>query len=183
MGLAVPAGKFVVRSRAGRLEIVIPAPCNILAAIFLGAWLYAWYFSERWAVQALLHGQESSASLLPILWFVGWTVGGMWTIIVWLWLFAGREVVKLTPGTLSLRSDVLRIGVTREYRIEDVRNLRAVTVGDYSAWGWSVLPRGDDGLAFDYRAQTVHFGTWLDEPEASQIIDELRAFLELSAAS
>jgi hypothetical protein len=37
-------------------------------------------------------------------------------------------------------------------------------------------------LAFDYRAQTVHFGTWLDEPEASQIIDELRAFLELSAA-
>jgi hypothetical protein len=30
MRLAVPARKFGVRSRAGRLEIVIPAPCNIL---------------------------------------------------------------------------------------------------------------------------------------------------------
>jgi hypothetical protein len=64
MRLAVPARKFAVRSRAGRLEIVIPAPCNILVAIFLAAWLGAWYFSERWAIQALLHGKESSASLL-----------------------------------------------------------------------------------------------------------------------
>jgi len=181
MRLAVPARSLAVRSRAGGLEIVIPAPCNILVAIVLAAWLGAWYFSERWAIQALLHGKESSAPLLLILWFVGWTVGGIWTIIVWLWLFAGREILKLTPGTLSLRSEVLGIGVTREYGIEDVRNLRAVTIGDYSAWGWSVVPRGDDGLAFDYRAQTVHFGTWLDEPEASQIINQLRAFLEGAA--
>jgi hypothetical protein len=120
--------------------------------------------------------------VLLILWFVVWTVGGIWTIVVWLWLFAGCEILKLTPHTLSLRSEVLRIGVTREYSIEDVRNLRAVTTGDYSAWGWSVVPRGDDGVAFDYRSQTVHFGTWLDEPEASRIINELRAFLEVSAA-
>jgi len=179
MRLAVPARRFAVRSRAGRLEIVIPAPCNIPVAIFLAAWLVAWYFSERWAVEALLHVNESSAPLLIILWFVGWTVGGIWTIVVWLWLLAGREVLKLTPGTLSLRSEVLRIGVTREYSIRDVRHLRAVTVGDYSSWGWSVVPRGDDGLAFDYRANTVHFGTWLDEAEASQIINELRAFLEV----
>jgi len=182
MRLAVPSRRFAVRRHAGRLEIVIPAPCNILVAIFLAAWLGGWYFSERWAIQALRHGQESGAPLLLILWFVGWTVAGIWTLIIWLWLFAGREILKLTPGTLSLRSEVLRIGVTREYSIEDVRNLRAVTIGDYSAWGWSVVPRGDDGLAFDYLAQTVHFGTWLDEPEASQMINELRAYLEVSAA-
>jgi hypothetical protein len=110
-------------------------------------------------------------------------VGGIWTIVVWLWLFAGREILKLTPGTLTLRSEVLRVGVTREYSIRDVRNLRAVTAGDYSSWGWSVVPRGDDGLAFDYRAKTVHFGTWLDEAEASQIINELRAFLECERSS
>lgn len=155
---------------------MIPAPCNIPVAIFLAAWLGAWYFSERWAIQALLHGEEFSASLL--LWVVGWTGGGIWTAIVWLWLFAGREILTLTPGTLSLRSEVLRIGVTREFSTGEVRNLRAVTTGDSSPWGWSVVPRGDDGLAFDYRAQTVHFGTWLDEAEASQIINELRAFLD-----
>ena len=182
MRLAVPARRFAVRSHAGRLEIVIPAPCNILVAIFLAAWLGAWCFSERWAIQALLHGKDSNAPLALILWFVGWTVGGIWTLIVLLWQFAGREILKLTPRTLSLQSEVLRIGVTREYSIEDVRNVRAVTIGDYSAWGWSVVPRGDDGLAFDYRSQTVHFGTWLNEPEASQIINELRAFLEVSAA-
>jgi hypothetical protein len=174
---------MLIRSRAGRLEIVIPAPCNILVAIFLAAWLGALYFSERWAIESLLHVNKSSASMLLILWFVGWTVGGIWTIVVWLWLFAGREILKLTPGTLTLRSEVLRVGLTREYSIRDVRNLRAVTAGDYSSWGWSVVPRGDDGLAFDYRAKTVHFGTWLDEAEASQIINELRAFLECERSS
>lgn len=181
MRLSVPARRFAVRNRADGLEIVIPAQCNILVAIFLAAWLGAWYFSERWTIQALLHGKESRVPLFLILWFVGWTVAGIWTIIVWLWLFAGREILKVTPGTLSLRSEVLGIGVTREYSIEEVRNLRAVTIGDYSTWGWSVVPRGDDGLAFDYRAQTVHFGTWLDEPEASQIINELGRFLRCAA--
>ena len=152
----------------------------ILVALVLAAWLVPWYFSERWVLQALLDGKESGARL--ILWLVGWTVAGIWTVIVWLWLFVGREILRLTPRTLSLRSEVLGIGVTREYSIEHVRNLRAVKVGDYSTWGWSVVPRGDDGLAFDYRARTVHFGTWLDEREASQIIDELRVFLATSPA-
>jgi hypothetical protein len=94
---------------------------------------------------------------------------------------ARRFVIRSRAGGLSLRSEVLGIGVSREYSIEDVRNIRAVTIDDHSAWGWSVVPRGDDGVAFDYRAQTVPFGTWLDEPEASRIIDELRAFLEGAA--
>jgi hypothetical protein len=162
---------------------VIPAPRSILVALVLAAWLVPWYFSERWVIQAWLYGKESGARLVPILWLVGWTVAGIWTIVVWLWLFAGRTILKMTLRTLTLRSEVLGIGVTREYSLEEVRNLRAVTTGDYSSWSWSFFPRGEDGLAFDYRARTVHFGTWLDEREASQIIDELRVFLATSPAS
>ncbi len=47
-------------------------------------------------------------------------------------------------------------------------------------WGWSVWPEGDDGLAFDYGAKTVHFGGSLDKSEASQIIDELKAAVYIS---
>jgi hypothetical protein len=53
----------------------------------------------------------------------------------WLWNAIGCEVVGLRPGVLVIRRDVAGLGLSREFRLADVRNLRvSLPPSDAARW-------------------------------------------------
>ena len=146
--------------------------------LFLGVWLVGWTFGETFAAYQLSTGGVGGGGAFLIVWLTLWTVGGCFAFYVWLWTLVGKEVVRLEPGALTLRRDVLGLGRTREYDLAHVSRLReAAPVADAHGWGRSRWPPGIAGgvVAFDYGSETVRFGASIDEAEGHQIVEELQA--------
>jgi hypothetical protein len=164
--------------RAEGLEISIPAKRNVFVMLFLAAWLVGWGFGEVFAARELLVGGDDTPDLFLSAWLVGWTLGGGSALYVCLWMFRGREVLVLSPHTLTTRREVFGLGRSKEYDLHHIRNLRVAPVswnpydwtGGMSFWGV-----GGGPIAFDYGSSTVRLAGNLEEAEAREIVNELRA--------
>jgi len=176
--IAPPARRSSSRQTATGLEISIPPKRNPLLMIFLAAWLVGWGFGEVSAGREILFGKETTSNLFLAVWLTMWTLGGAFALYTLLRMIVGREVLLLRASSLLLKGEVLGVGRAREYELEHVRNLRveSVTAWPHDMAGamrfWGV---GGGPIAFDYGSQTVRCGVGLDEPEARQVIQELRA--------
>ena len=102
-------------------------------------------------------------------------VAGVVVVYGWLWTAIGREVVGLRPGVIVVRRDVAGLGLSREYSLADVRNLRvSAPPSDAGRWSSPIRFGREPGvIAFDHGARTVRFGEGLDEAEASLVLAEL----------
>ena len=187
-----PSPRYRLRSEGTTLEIIIPGPRQIFAALFMLFWLGGWLFGEVMVGGILWKALRSWASwlyptsslperaalgfehLFLLVWFVMWTVGGAFVIYQLLWNLAGRELIWIDATGLRIRRDVLGFGVTRFYDLNAVSNLRVAP--------WEPLRRRQRGgkIRFDYGAKTVAFGESMDEAEARLLVaDILRYFPRL----
>jgi hypothetical protein len=132
-------------------------------------------FGEVSVLRELFSGAGARTPFL-LFWIVGWTLGGGFAAFAWLWMLAGRERVLLRLRTLAIRREVFGLGWTREYDLAHVRNMRASS-GSYDPFGWGAGARvwGLSGsVVFDYGAKSVRFAASVDEPEAVQIVRNLK---------
>src|SRR5256884_8602617 len=81
----------------------------------------------------------------------------------------GREILSIGPDGLTLRRQVLGLGITRQYDPQHVRRLRLEPrpTDTFSrrtpGVGWGT---GDGAVAFDYGAKTIRCGAPLDQAQA-----------------
>jgi hypothetical protein len=92
--------------------------------LFLSAWLVGWAFGEVFTAREVVSGRAREGTLFLVAWLVAWTVGGGWAIYTWIRMAAGKEIVLLSPATLTVRRDTLGLGRTHEYDLAYVKNLR-----------------------------------------------------------
>ena len=163
--------------RPDGLELIVPAKRNVFVVIFLLAWLGGWTFGELSALGKLLSGAEGAMGFL-FFWLVMWTIGGGFAAFTVLWMLGGHEHIILRPRILAIRREAFGLGFTREYDLAHARNLR-VSVASYDPFAWGASARfwgfGGGPVAFDYGAKTVRLAAAVDEPEAAQIVRELKA--------
>jgi hypothetical protein len=141
------------------LRISIP-PKRSWTLLFLIAWLTLWTYGGLHAAHELL----ARFSLFLILWMIGWAVGEVFASFTILYAIAGRELISVTPTTLTLKVSIFGIGFTRAYAVAAMRDLRFqpdTSVG---------RNRRTSRIAFDYGAKTVTFAQEIGEPEAAEII-------------
>jgi hypothetical protein len=124
----------------------------------------------------LFHFEGGEPTFFLIFWLLGWTAGGVFALYALLWLAVGKEIVSLRPGSLTIKLAVLGVGLTREYDLAHIKNLR-VSPEPANPFGWSMSFWGIGGglIAFDYGAKTVRFAASIEEAEASQIVSDLEA--------
>ena len=155
--------------------------------------MVAWFFGESSAIRELTHSPIAERWFL-VVWLAGWTIGGVFAVLLFLWLATGREIIELRPDAIVLRRTILGIGRSRTYDIMQVKDFRLGPEGhrtfesgffarlfekqprrqlDYTrageAWGW-----GGGPIVFDYGARTVRCGASLDEAEAKSVIERFR---------
>ena len=173
-----PAPRRSTRAdRPDGVELVIPAKRNLFVMLFLLAWLGGWAFGEFSAL-GQLSSERGAPALFILFWLLAWTVGGAFAVSVFSWMLAGRERITLGPRILGIRREIFGVGLTREYDLAHVRNLR-VSAAIHDPFGWTAGARfwgvGGGLVTFDYGAKAVRIAAGIDEPEAAQIVQELRA--------
>jgi hypothetical protein len=178
MRVSPPGRRSTTREMPGGLEVVVPSKRNPFLLVFLAAWLVGWAFGEVFAAREVLTGRAKEGTLFLVAWLVMWTIGGGFAIYTWVWALVGKEIIRLTPGMLAVRRDVLGFGRTKEYDLSYVKRLRvAQQVSDPLGWGSSMRFWGIGGgtIAFDYGSKTFHFAASIDEAEGHQIVGELKS--------
>ncbi len=98
-----------------------------------------------------------------------WTVVVLATVLRFLALILGREVVDFNPGSLSVRVELFGAGFTRIYRGEQVKNLQWLDPLQDSAESW----RGPH-MRFDYEETQVAFGVAINQSKAAEFVEEFQ---------
>ncbi|HEX3409642.1 MAG TPA: hypothetical protein VHS07_05145 [Candidatus Binataceae bacterium] len=184
--IGVPVARADISESPEGLIIRIPAKKNWLVILFLGFWMVGWITGESSAIHQMLrthtsHGAvmsvqvQSGLSAFMVVWLAGWTMGGIFAAIVWLWNFAGVERIVLGPSTLAVKREIFGIGPLSEYELMSVSDLR-ISASPYNFNNrMSPFPMMNTGtIAFDYGPKTLRFGMGLDEAEAQQIIERMK---------
>src|SRR5450631_4372375 len=102
----VSAGRATMSESPDGLLITIPARKNWFLILFMAFWLVGWFFGEVTAINQIIRGHlphgtnlkgglPIGVNLFLLVWLGGWTIGGAFAVVIWLWNFAGFEKVLL----------------------------------------------------------------------------------------
>ena len=97
-------------------------------------------------------------------WLLGWLFAPLALTTLLALVAFGREVISAKPGRFVLFLGLPGLGVAAEYDVARMRNLRVEQPPPKSGRSW----RGTH-LVFDYGANTVAFGSDINEAELGSI--------------
>lgn len=87
-------------------------------------------------------------------WLLGWSMAPLVMTSILVVLVFGREVVRVGPGLMTITIGLPFIGLTANYDIRSIRNLRTEQPASKSGKSWRGLH-----FEFDFGANTVAFGS------------------------
>ncbi len=161
---------------SNQLTITIHSHKQWLQLPFLIFWLMGWTLGETAAINDIAHQGMSGEGLFLLIWIAAWTVGGALALLTLLWILLGCETIAVNGRFLIHRRQILGVGLTKQYEIAHIRDLRPALQPlsrsrQWPRWGiYSVI-------AFDYGAKTVRIGNSIDEAEAKQIVRTLSKYM------
>jgi hypothetical protein len=160
------------RTSAG-LEFSIPAKLHVFVFVFLLVWLTIWTATELFGVRMLL----TTPDLSLVFFFFVWTLSGVLLLYIQLWMIAGREIVSLQSGVLTIKHSLFGWVSAREYDLQGISDLR-VDPEPYDSEAprlAAVYPFRTGPIAFEYAGKTVRFADGVSETEAHDILAELES--------
>lgn len=181
----------------GGVRVVLPSRRRVLSIIWFGLFIpYSLAFVGGILVVfggVLLSAQHSFSSWPDNFW--GFLISNIFFLIFlsftlllsgfsvyqFLWEIKGREIIEISNTKFSISRQLFRWKPTDEYNQKELKDLRAVSLGDmrfnHQIVFWQKIKRKYGNIAFDYGAKTYHFGEDIDEAEAKMIIAVLKEYL------
>jgi len=161
-----------VEELADGVRYTFPPRKSTFPTVFLTIWLVGWTAGEISTIWRMWNGE--SAGIHMKLWLVAWTIGGIGAMYQLLAFVAGKEIVTISPGTLSIQRDISGWERPRSYAVTEIRNLRVARQEEDFFWSSNRPGPFQNGtIAFNYKANTISFGAGLDPKEARLVIDDL----------
>ncbi len=162
-------------------QLTIPAKRYWVFRIFGTLWLVAWWGSTVALIVASFHGglQGAPVGLMILVLLVWIAFSALYSYWI-LWQIAGKEIITIGNGQMTIKRDLLGFGGTRAYPVAQIRNLRASGLfGSFYNWSGMMKFYGFNGgvVAFEYGDTTQRFGVHLEESEAHQVVENLQAHL------
>lgn len=103
-------------------------------------------------------------------WLLGWSLGPLIMTVILAMLLFGRESVRVNRDRLRIFIGLPLVGVAADYQLANMRNLRLEAAREKSGDSW----RGSH-LAFDYGANTVRFGSNIEESGLAELKDAIES--------
>jgi len=181
------AARHRVEDTGDKLSIFIPSLKQWFQILTLGLWLIAFAcggltgISSDFAV--LFSRGLGGVKLSTFAWLGLWALVmgvGLFTL---LWQITGEETIEITSQSIALKRTILGIMFfSKEYAAEYIQDLGvSIVSSDTDIFGWSKRENlwgiGRGLLAFDYGAETVRFGSEVEEAEAKQILALIQGHL------
>lgn len=171
MRVEVDNGNARIEHNGNDFRIIIPSKKNWLIIIFMIAWLGGWLMGELSVLRVIIAGEVVA---FLVFWLIGWTAGGCFALLTVLWMLFGKEVIYSERATLVIEKKILGIKKSREYDINNVRNIRIVEK-DTSIFtrrrGLEFYGVSGGLLNFDYGMKTIQFGINIDVAEANHLLE------------
>jgi hypothetical protein len=173
-------------NRIIRMPVVTGVELHIAAKrvwsniLFLPVWLTFWTFGGLMAMKWVVHPGPSTPRLFISVWLVGWALGETWAIYQWFWTAFGKEIVKVSGGTLTIKRDILGHGKTNTFQVGRVMNLRASGFFPSNSYWENYLANlklAGGTVGFDSQGKTQRFGIQLMESDARAVVEELKPYL------
>jgi hypothetical protein len=173
------AGRAIIENDFSQIRIIIPAKKNWLVIVFIAAWMGGWFFGFI-SVFGTMFDWNSTHTLnfFMLFWLVGWSVGGLFAFRMLYWMIAGKEIITLEPGRLSIEKKGALFVRPKHFALSEVKNIRVQDdgLGSWPQYRRSNFNMSEGGMIrFDYGFKTVKFATGIDEAEAVYILDLLKA--------
>ena len=118
---------------------------------------------------------DLTSSLFQLFWAFGWSIGVLFLTALFLALLFAREVLIVEPDQVTLRIEVLGLGVQTISPLKHLSNLRYIDDGSIAGAKW----RGEH-LTFDYLDIPISFGSELSHSAAVQLIEKINSTLSKS---
>src|ERR1700760_4628242 len=118
-------GRAIIQDNITDLQITIPAKRNWPVMIFGCIWLCGWFAGEI-AVLGICVGIIGKNPPNPFLlfWLAGWSIGGFFVIrFVW-WNIAGKEIITIGQGILSVKKKGAIFYKDKAFDLKEVKNIR-----------------------------------------------------------
>ena len=131
MQVELASPRYTLEQMTGGIRTLIPTRRNWFVILFLCVWLCGWFFGFTAVAGILLNPSQSDGAPdgFLLIWITGWTLGGAFAIVAVLWQLFGQEIISIEQGLMSHRVEILGLGRTRSYMLDQVLHLRTV---DYS---------------------------------------------------
>lgn len=174
IGIDRPDGKDGLREvlpfRRSWIAIVILAIMDVV--FIIPAVITIHQAAEEWSRLDSL--SDLVGALFLSAWLLGWSIGPLlMTGILALMLF-GREVLKARPGTVEIFIGLPFAGITLQYDVSKIRNLRFERPPKKSSKSW----RGSH-LVFDYGVNSIAVGSAISSAEVA----ELKGRIEIASGA
>ena len=159
------------------LEISIPAKLHLFVLLFLSVWLAIGGAVGYFVFRTLLTEPEVSV----FFWLIFWTLPGGAALYICLWMIAGKEIITLQSGVLTIKHSLFGWVRVRAYDVRHVSHLR-VDPEPYDSEGprlAAVYPFRTGPIAFEYGAKTIRFADGVSEAEAHEIVGELESVADV----
>lgn len=149
---------FIERARS---RVVISEETEGLRVLIRPTWdwgypfILVWLFF--WTTSGISRGGGHLHHLGDFLgsWMLGWAFGDLMGLYFLLHLFGWREIIVVRADSLSRRSEIFGMGLTRTYPTSEIRNLRFQVAAR----------RTPSRLTFDREGHTVAFAGYLENDE------------------
>lgn len=175
-------GRATINEYFDGMEIIIPVKRNWFAFVVLPVGLAVWSVGFFFALTMLFSAHNGPADVFIFFWLCVWSLGGMFAAATLWWNIAGKEIVTLSQGVLTIIKKGA-IAKTKSYELREATNFRAEEdfSDELSAFygrrgpraPWKVATEGT--ICFDYGMQTIGFGDRLHKAEGDYILERLRA--------
>jgi hypothetical protein len=119
-----------------------------------------------WGVNSLF---DLVGNLFLAAWLLGWSMAPLAMTTILLVLLFGREILKVRPGRAELCIGLPFAGVSVDYDVSRMRNLRVEQPAPKSGRSW----RGSH-LLFDYGSNSIAFGSDVGTVELGQVESGIR---------
>ncbi len=174
-GVPTGAQRYSILRRGEGETLVIPAVRIRFVMVFLSIWFAIWTAIGITEVVTAQSFKPVALAVIAIaMWSFGWIVaGGML-----LWMFSGREIIRIDGGDLEVIRSAFGFSRRRVYRGADIRDLRV------EPRLWRGTPRGGafpfmgnsrfGAIRFVYSGRTQDLALGLAESEARSVLDWLR---------
>jgi hypothetical protein len=107
--------------------------------------------------------------LFKAFWMLGWSVGVLFTAVIFLGFVFGRERVIFTPGRLMVRLELIGMGFSRFFNSDRIANIALLEKPlERSGLSW----RGPH-MTFDYDGELISFGTDISTADAVSLTTTL----------
>lgn len=124
-------------------------------------------------------GSEQISSIGEL---AAWLVFGLIFAYLTSWLAFGKEIVKLTKDSISIKRVIFGFGGVKNYQLKDIDHFRRdkYTGSRFSlAYSLEIWGVAGGNLAFDYQGKKTHkFGLLLEEKDVQKIIKKVKPYLK-----